>query len=279
MFFDDEQTAFARYAAAMPNNCTLLVDTYDTLEGVRHAVEIGKALRARGHALAGIRLDSGDMAELSARAREILDAHGFHDAAIVASSDLDEHEIVKLEERGAAISVWGVGTRLATAYDQPALGGVYKLAAVRDDHGRWQRRIKLSEESGKATHPGILQVRRVRRDGRFVADVIYDVEDGVTDTHTMFDLADAQRTHPIASGEGEDLLVPIYRAGDLVYDVPSATAARARALAQLEQLDPAVRRLRQPEPYPVGLDRAVGVRRQELTAAARARAVAAGKPA
>jgi nicotinate phosphoribosyltransferase len=278
MFFDDEQTAFARYAAAMPNNCTLLVDTYDTLEGVRHAVEIGKELRARGHALAGIRLDSGDMAELSARAREILDASGFHDAAIVASSDLDEHEIIKLEERGAAISVWGVGTRLATAYDQPALGGVYKLAAVQGDDGRWQRRIKLSEESGKATHPGILQVRRVRQGGRFVADVIYDVEDGVTDERTMFDLADAQRTHPIASGDGEDLLVPVYRAGELVYDVPSATAARARALAQLAALDPAVRRLRQPESYPVGLDRAVAARRQELTAAARARA-AAGKPA
>jgi nicotinate phosphoribosyltransferase len=281
MFFDDEPTAFERYAAAMPNNCILLVDTYDTIRGVLHAVEVGKALRARGHELAGIRLDSGDMAELSIRAREILDAHGFHDAAIVASSDLDEHEIASLEARGATISVWGVGTRLATAYDQPALGGVYKLAAVRDD-GRWQRRIKLSEESGKSTHPGILQVRRFRRDGRFVADVIYDIEDGLTDAHTMFDLADAQRTRPIAGGDGEDLLVPVYRAGELVYDVPSATAARDHTLAQLDQLDPAVRRLYEPETYPVGLDRAVAARRQELAAAARARAVAAvasGEPA
>jgi nicotinate phosphoribosyltransferase len=277
MFFEDEPSAFERYAAAMPNNCVFLVDTYDTIQGVRHAVEVGKALRAAGHELAGIRLDSGDMAALSIRAREILDEHGFQRAAIVASSDLDEHEIIELKQRGATISVWGVGTRMATAYDQPALGGVYKLVAVQGEDGRWQRRIKLSEESGKSTHPGILQVRRFRQGGRFVADVLYDVEDGLTDPHTMFDLADGQRTHAIAAGDpaagdsGEDLLVPIYRAGELVYEVPSATAARARALAQLEQLDPGVRRLHQPDTYPVGLDRAVATRRRELTAAARAR--------
>jgi nicotinate phosphoribosyltransferase len=271
MFFEDELTAFERYAAAMPNNCIFLVDTYDTIQGVLHAVEVGKALRAAGHELAGIRLDSGDMAELSIRARAILDEHGFERAVIVASSDLDEYEIPALEERGATISVWGVGTRLATAYDQPALGGVYKLAAVQGEDGRWQRRIKLSEESGKSTHPGILQVRRFRQGGRFVADVLYDVEDGLTDPHTMFDLADAQRTYPIAAevSDGEDLLVPIYRAGELVYEVPPATAARARTLAQLDQLDPGVRRLHQPDTYPVGLDRAVAMRRSELTARAR----------
>lgn len=271
MFFEDELDAFTRYAEAMPNNCIFLVDTYDTLEGVRHAVEVGKALRARGHEMAGIRLDSGDLAALSKAAREILDAGGFPDAAIVASSDLDEHEISKLEQRGATISVWGVGTRLATAYDQPALGGVYKLAAVQGDDGTWQRRIKLSEEAGKSTFPGILQVRRFRQDGRFVADVIYDIEDGVTDAQTMFDIRDPERTYPVVAGshDSEDLLVPIYRAGKLVYDVPSATDARARTLAQLGQLDSSLRRLYEPATYPVGLDRAVHDRKQHLVTRAR----------
>jgi nicotinate phosphoribosyltransferase len=273
MFFEDELDAFVRYAEAMPNNCIFLVDTYDTLEGVRHAVEVGKALRARGHEMAGIRLDSGDLAALSVAARELLDASGFPDAAIVASSDLDEYEITELEQRGAKISVWGVGTRLATAYDQPALGGVYKLAAVQDDAGAWQRRIKISEESGKSTFPGVLQVRRFRQDGRFVGDIIYDVEDGLTDAQTMFDIRDPGRTYPVAAAghDGEDLLVPIYRAGTLVYDVPSATDARSRALAQLAQLDSSMRRLYEPAAYPVGLDRAVHARKQHLVNEARAR--------
>lgn len=273
MFFEDELESFARYAEAMPNNCIFLVDTYDTLDGVRHAVEVGKALRARGHEMAGIRLDSGDLAALSIAAREILDANGFPHAAIVASSDLDEHEITKLEERGATISVWGVGTRLATAYDQPALGGVYKLAAVQGQDGAWQRRIKISEESGKSTFPGILQVRRFRQGGQFVADVIYDIEDGQTDAQTMFDIRDPERTYSIAAGshDSEDLLVPIYRAGKLVYELPSATDARARTLAQLTQLDSSMRRLYEPAAYPVGLDRAVNARKQDLVAEARAR--------
>lgn len=270
MFFDDEPGAFAAYAAAMPNNCIFLVDTYDTLAGVRHAVEVGEALRARGHEMAGIRLDSGDLAALSVEARRILDQHGFEDAVIVASSDLDEHEITRLRERGAAITVWGVGTRLATAYDQPALGGVYKLAAVQAEDGTWERRIKLSEESVKTTNPGLLQVRRFQRDGRFAADAIYDIEDGFTDTRTMFDLADPDRTHAIPGGGGEDLLVPVYRGGALVYQVPPVAEARARTLAQLERLDPALRRLSQPAPYPVGLERAVHERKRALAAEHRA---------
>lgn len=272
MFFDDEPGAFAAYAAAMPNNCIFLVDTYDTLAGVRHAVEVGQALRARGHEMIGIRLDSGDMAALSVEARRILDQHGFPGAVIVASSDLDEHEITRLKERGATITVWGVGTRLATAYDQPALGGVYKLAAVQDEDGTWQRRIKLSEENVKSTNPGLLQVRRFQQGGQLAADVIYDIEDGLTDTRAMFDLADPGRTHPIPADDGEDLLVPVYRDGALVYEAPPVAESRARALAQIERLDPATRRLRDPAPYPVGLERAVHERKQQLAAAHRARA-------
>ncbi len=161
MVFGDELEAFEAYARAMPNNCVFLVDTYDTLLGVENAVAVGKRLRARGHEMVGIRLDSGDMAALSIEARRILDAGGFPNAAIVASSDLDEHRIRQLKADGATIGVWGVGTRLATAKDQPALGGVYKLAAIQDEHGAWEHRIKISGDAIKTTTPGLHQVRRL----------------------------------------------------------------------------------------------------------------------
>jgi nicotinate phosphoribosyltransferase len=129
----------------MPNNCVFLVDTYDTLDGVRHAIEVGRVLRQRGKELIGIRLDSGDLAWLSTQARKLLDEAGFSKAAIVASNDLDEHLIQSLKLEGAAIGVWGVGTKLCTAFDQPALGGVYKLAAVRRADKSWSYKVKLSE--------------------------------------------------------------------------------------------------------------------------------------
>jgi nicotinate phosphoribosyltransferase len=155
MAFDDEREAFSAYAKAMPNNCVFLVDTYDTLEGVRRAVETGKWLRERGHEMVGIRLDSGDLAWLSVEARKILDNGGFPKALIVASNDLDEHIIASLKAQGAQINVWGVGTKLITAFDQPALGGVYKLGAIRGDDGRWVYKVKLSEQAAKVSTPGI----------------------------------------------------------------------------------------------------------------------------
>ena len=175
MAFDDEATAFAAYADAMPNNVLLLVDTYDTLEGVRHAIE----LAARGYKLLGIRLDSGDLAWLSIEARRMLDEAGLRDARIVASNDLDEELIASLvDEQDAKIDVFGVGTKLVTAYSQPALGGVYKLGAIRDGNGEWQRRIKVSEQTVKTTIPGMLNVRRFSSDGVFRGDMLWDELDG-----------------------------------------------------------------------------------------------------
>ncbi|MDA1229657.1 MAG: nicotinate phosphoribosyltransferase, partial [Planctomycetota bacterium] len=137
MSFDTELESFSAYAEAMPNNCVFLVDTYDTLEGIRNAITVGNRLRDSGHSMVGIRLDSGDLAWLSIEARKLLDAGGFQDAAIVASNDLDERLIASLKQQGATIGVWGVGTKLVTAYDQPALGGVYKLGAMMDAAGEW----------------------------------------------------------------------------------------------------------------------------------------------
>ena len=174
MSFDSELEAFRTYAEALPNNCMFLVDTYDTIEGVKNAVEIGKWLRDEGHELGGIRLDSGDLAYLSQEARRILDEAGFPDAVIAASNDLDENVIRSLKEQGATIAVWGVGTRLVTGHDQPSLGGVYKLTAIQGEQGNWQPRLKLSEQAVKVSTPGKLQVRRFQSDGEFVADAIYD---------------------------------------------------------------------------------------------------------
>jgi len=256
MSFETEQQAFHAYAQAMPNNCILLVDTYDTLQGVRHAVEIGRMLRARGHELVGIRLDSGDLAYLSIEARKILDQAGFTDAKIVASSELDEHVIEALRTQGAQIDVWGVGTRLVTAHDDPALGGVYKLTAARDPAGQWQYRLKLSEQAVKITTPGIHQVRRFFDNDSFIADMIYDERLGVAEDRTIVDPADPTRQKRIpAHAESVELLVPVVRAGEVVYDVPPLEAARQRAREQLSRLHPGIRRLANPHRYPAGLER------------------------
>jgi len=179
MAFDCEQEAFETYAAAMPNNCTFLVDTYDTLAGVEKAMVVARKLRSRGHEMLGVRLDSGDLASLSIAARELLDEGGFPHAKIVASNDLDEYSITALKRQNARIDMWGVGTKLVTAYDQPALGGVYKLGAIRKPGAAWQYRVKRCEEAIKSSNPGIQQVARFSKEGRFVGDVIYDIHQGL----------------------------------------------------------------------------------------------------
>lgn len=270
MFHGDELAAFRAYAEALPGNCTLLVDTYDSLDGVRNAIAVGRELRARGHDLAGIRLDSGDLAYLSIEARRMLDDAGFPGTRIVASNDLDEAVIGSLLEQGARIDAYGVGTRLVTAYDQPALGGVYKLGAARDEHGTWRDTIKLSEQPSKITNPGTLAVRRLRRGGELVADIIYDSDAG-WQAARLHDIEDPFRpAYEPVFDDASDLLVTYLRLGEPVRDPDSLTAARARAAAELAQLSPRARRFLNPQPYPVGLDPHVHARKQELVADARA---------
>ena len=144
-----------------------LVDTYDTLEGVRRAAAAALRLRERGHRAIGIRLDSGDLAYLSIESRAILDKAGLTEVKLVASNELDEHVIASLKEQGACIDVWGVGTRLVTGGDQAALGGVYKLGAVRERGGPWRTRVKVSEQAVKTSNPGVQQVRRYSGQGAF----------------------------------------------------------------------------------------------------------------
>jgi nicotinate phosphoribosyltransferase len=276
--FSDELTAFNTYADAMPNNCIFLVDTYDSLEGVRHAVQVGQRLRQQGHELAGIRLDSGDLAYLSIEARKILDAAGFQKAAIVASNDLDEHLIASLKQQGAPINIWGVGTRLVTAYDQPALGGVYKLTALRRADATWEHKVKVSEQAVKVTTPGILQVRRFQTDTKFIGDALYDEARNLPQDFTIVDPADATRRKHFPPGAGhEDLLVPVLRQGEPVGEAPALEAIRERVRQQLAMLHPGIKRLTNPHQYPAGLE--LGLHELKTQLILRAKGDAAGNRA
>lgn len=275
MSFEEELEAFERYADVMPNNCVFLVDTYNTLEGVRNACIVGQKLRARGHRLNGIRLDSGDLAYLSIEARKILDQNGFQDTSIVASNDLDEYLIADLKRQGARINIWGVGTNLVTGFDQPALGGVYKLTALRGADGQWEYKVKLSEQAIKVSNPGILQVRRyysTRGEGasteapekasgpemEAVSDCIFNVEQPPGQIVTIVDPMDATRTKKVHGDvPHEDLLVPIFRGGECVYTLPTLNEIRTRTQQQLAHFHVGIKRMSNPHQYPVGLERSL----------------------
>jgi nicotinate phosphoribosyltransferase len=271
MLFGDEREAFLAYARALPGNCVFLVDTYASLSGIEHAIEAGRWLRTQGKELAGIRLDSGDLAWLSIEARRRLDAAGFPGAAILASNELDEHIVQSLKDQGAQIVVWGVGTRLVTGQGDGALGGVYKLGAVRDGPGApWQPRVKVSEQAAKTTVPGVLQVRRFTRGPEFLADAIYDTGMGLPSPCVIVDPVDPLRRREIPAGTpGEDLLVPIFRRGQRVYEPPPLAEVRGRTLAQLGRLHAGVKRFVNPHQFPVGLERSLYDLRARLVLEAR----------
>jgi len=256
MCFDDELSAFDAYAKALPNNCIFLVDTYDTLQGVRNAIETGKRLREAGHEMVGVRLDSGDLAYLSIEARKMLDEAGFPKVSIVATNDLDEHLISSLKQQNATIAVWGIGTKLVTAYDQPALGGIYKLSAIRREGENWQYKVKLSEQSLKTSTPGILQVRRFRDANGYVADMIYDTLLGISSKPIIIDPVDHLRRKKLDTSKlvHEDLLVPVLQAGRQVYRQPALGEIQQRTISQLKNFHQGVLRLDHPHSYPAGLE-------------------------
>jgi nicotinate phosphoribosyltransferase len=270
MCFGDELDAFEHWAAAMPNNAVFLVDTYNSIDGIHHAIRAGKRMREAGHEMIGIRLDSGDLAYLSIEARRLLDQAGFPKASILASNELDEHVISSLKAQGAAIGVWGVGTRLVTAYDQPALGGVYKLSATRNPGEPWQHKIKLSEQTVKVSIPGVLQTRRFFTHGECIGDAIYDTILGIGDGCTIVDPLDMTRRKIIPPGtEHQDMLVPILRGGKEVYAMPAIEESRQRTYDQLSTFHAGVKRFVNPHQYPVGLEQKLFDRRTELILKAR----------
>lgn len=259
MAFDDELESFQTYAETMPANCVFLVDTFDTIEGVKRAIEVGKWLKSKGKKLLGIRLDSGDLAQLSIKSREMLDEAGFPDAQIVASNELDEVLISELKRQGAQITIWGVGTHLITAHDQPALDGVYKLSAIRNAGGIWKYKLKLSEQMVKVSNPGILQIRRYASKKENVADVIYDI-------HTNLNNQDCQIVDPLDPTKhwelkkelrSYDLLVPIFRGGKLVYNLPSLDTIRANTQQELGRFPVGIKRFLNPHKYVVGMEKSL----------------------
>jgi nicotinate phosphoribosyltransferase len=260
MSFESEPEAFEGWARAMPHNSVFLVDTYDTLRGVANAIEAGRKLAQSGHKLAAVRLDSGDLGQLSRRARAMLDEAGFTETKVLGSGDLDEHSIAQLKDQGAAIGLWGVGTRLAVAFDEPALGGVYKLGAIRSGPDvPWSGRMKRSETPGKSTLPGIIEAVRFSRSkgGAFVGDALLDRR--FQDPQSLPVPSALTELAPDELLERSELLVPIYRGGQRVHTPADLETARGLRASQVQRLPWPCRSLspREGTGYPVCLDKSL----------------------
>lgn len=255
MSFPDEYTAFKKYSELYPNACILLVDTYDTLKsGVPNAIRVFREMSEAGtlHKGYGIRLDSGDLAYLSKKARKMLDAAGFHDAIISASNDLDEYLIDSLKVQEAAITSWGVGTNLITSKDWPAFGGVYKLAAVQGADGEFVPKIKLSENTEKVTNPGNKTIYRVyeKATGKIKADLICLVGEQFNEDEplSLFDPAEPWKKTKLQPGEYtlKEIMIPIFKKGECIYTSPKVMEIREFCQKELDTLWDETRRLINP---------------------------------
>ena len=264
MSFPDEYTAFKTYADMYPNACILLVDTYDTLKsGIPNAIRVFTEMREAGiiPARYGIRLDSGDLAYLSKKARKMLDAAGFTDAVISASNDLDEYLIDSLKVQGAAITSWGVGTNLITSKDNPSFGGVYKLAAIQDENGNFIPKIKLSENSEKVTNPGnkIIyriydkETNKIKADLICLADEVYDENDDLL----LFDPVEPWKKTKLKGGTYclRTIMEQIFKNGECVYTSPKVMDIRAYCQKELDTLWDETRRLVNPHKVYVDLSK------------------------
>ena len=256
MSFPDELTAFRTYAKTFPDACLLLVDTYDTLRsGIPNAIRVFDELRAAGHEPMGIRLDSGDLAYLTRQARKMLDEAGYPNAKICASGDLDEVLIRDLKTQGACINTWGVGTKMITSEDCPALGGVYKLSAEIVD-GQTIPKIKISENPAKVTNPGVKKIYRIYNpDGMAMADLILLEHETVDPSKplTLFHPVDTWKRQTYENYRLRELLTPIFQAGQLVYASPKLLDIQARCKKELASLWEQYTRQRNPHVYKVDL--------------------------
>ena len=272
MSFPDEITAFRAYAQTFPDACLLLVDTYDTLHsGIPNAIKVFDELRASGHEPAGIRLDSGDLAYLSKRARKMLDDAGYPNAKIVASNDLDEGIIRDLKAQGAAIDTWGVGTKLITSDGCPALGGVYKLAA-QEVNGKLEPRIKISDNAAKMTNPGYKKLYRIydKCSGKAYADLITLEWEQYDETKplTIFHPIDTWKKLTITDYTMRELLVPVFVKGKQVYQSPTLKEICAYARQEKATMWEETLRLFNPHDYKVDLSQPLYDLKQKMLAEA-----------
>ncbi len=273
MSFKDEYTAFKTYAEMYPNNCTLLVDTYDTLKsGVPNAIRVFQELKDEGKTPEkyGIRLDSGDLAYLSKEARKMLDDAGFPDATICASNDLDEYLLHDLKMQDAKINLWGVGTNLITSKDSPSFGGVYKLAAIADENGNFVPKIKLSENTEKMTNPGDKTIYRIydKATGKIRADLICFVNETYDPNEDLllFDPVDTWKKTLLPGGSYtmRELLEPVFKNGECIYDSPSVPAIADYCRQEKETLWDETKRLFNPHQIHVDLSQQLYDEKQSL---------------
>ena len=258
MDYPTEYDAFRAYADAYPDNCLLLVDTYDTLRsGVPNAIKVFKELKEAGHKPRGIRLDSGDLAYLSKKARKMLDEAGFPEAIICVSGDLEERSINSLLQQGAKIDSWGVGTKLITSEDLPALGGVYKLSAVFDEEGNATPKIKLSDNTAKITNPSFKRLYRLydRENGMAIADLITLRDEDVDDSKplTIFHPVETWKTHEVENFRAEELQQAMVKQGKLVYEFPPLMDVQKYSKNELSKFWEEYLRLDMPQLYKVDL--------------------------
>ncbi len=257
--YRDEYTAFHKYARRH-KDCVFLVDTYDTLKsGVPNAIKVAKELGDKIN-FKGIRLDSGDLAYLSKKARKMLDEAGFTETKIIASNDLDENTIINLKSQGARIDSWGIGTKLITAYDQAALGAVYKLVSIEDENGKMQDTIKISGNPEKVTTPGIKKVYRIintlnhKSEGDYIA--LEDENPGEEKRLKMFHPVHTFVSKFVTNFEAKDLHQDIFADGKLVYELPELQDIQQYAASNMEVLWDEYKRTMHPEEYPVDLSEA-----------------------
>lgn len=258
MDYPTEYEAFRAYAQAYPQNCLLLVDTYDTLRsGVPNAIKVFRELREAGYEPKGIRLDSGDLAYLSKKARKMMDEAGFPNAIICVSGDLDERSIASLLQQGAKIDSWGVGTRLITSEDLPALGGVYKLSAVVEKDGSITPKIKLSDNTAKITNPGFKNLYRLysKENGMAIADLITLRGEEIVEDQplTLFDPVETWKEFEVENFHAEPLLTPIVVKGELVYTFPHIKEVQKYSENELSKFWEEYLRLDMPQLYKVDL--------------------------
>ena len=266
MSYGSEIESFYEYAHALPNSCIFLVDTYDTLRGVNSAIKVAKSMK-ECNKLKAIRLDSGDLAYLSAESRNMLDQSGLDYVKIVATNDLDEYIIKNLKnEQGSRIDTWGVGTKLITSDKDPSLSIVYKLSAFRNSHSKdWSYTMKTSDDTSKISTPGIQRVRRFYKNNRAIGDMIYNELDTLEDRVSIIDPVDSIRKKEFFNSHShKDLLINLFENGRCIYNRPSIHTIKKKVVEEIATLDDSIKRFSNPHRYPVGLEKKLYKLRRQI---------------